>query len=103
MLLDLKVLVKKYDLKLKGVLHVGAHLAEEAALYAALGISNVWWIEGNADNIPPIRAEVSWHGDDEKIVLALIGDEDGKEVTFNNTIHDSMSSSLLEFGTHSTF
>lgn len=103
MLLDLKEMYQRYDLKIEGILHVGAHLAEEAALYHSLGIHNVWWIEGNEDNIPRIKEEVARFGSAAKVLCALITDKDGDEVTFNITNYDSMSSSVLEFGTHPTF
>lgn len=104
MLLDLAELIPQHDLNITGILHVGAHLAEEASLYNSLGIQNVWWIEGNEDNISPIRAEVHRCGlDDDKVILALIADSDGKEFTFNITNYDSMSSSIYEFGTHTRF
>lgn len=105
MLLDLAASVQKFNLTISGVLHVGAHLAEEAKIYNALGIRNVWWIEGNEDNISRIIDEASQYQRlaDVKTILALVADEDGKEVTFNITNYDSMSSSILEFGTHPTF
>ncbi len=101
MLLDLAVLIEKYDLKISGILHVGAHLAEEAPLYDSLGVTNVWWVEGNADNIDRIVTAVEGYG--HEVIHGLVADEDGKEVVFHITNYDSMSSSILEFGTHPTF
>lgn len=104
MLLDLNDLIRKYHLNITGILHVGAHLAEEAELYESLGIKNTWWIEGNEDNIAKIRREVHKRsGDADRVILALVADEDGKEMMFNITNNESMSSSLFEFGTHPTF
>jgi len=100
MLLDLATIVNERNLRIKGILHVGAHLAEEAKQYEALGVDNVWWIEGNRDNIPAIVNEV---GDSSKVIWALVTDKDDDEVVFHITNYDSMSSSVLEFGTHPTF
>jgi hypothetical protein len=47
MLIDLKELVQKYDLKIKGIIHCGAHEAEESVLYKKIGIDDVIWIEAN--------------------------------------------------------
>lgn len=102
MLLDLNDLISKYHLNITGILHVGAHLAEEAKIYHELGVKKVWWVEGNEDNISRIVTEVEQYGEP-NVILALVADEDGKEVTFNITNYDSMSSSILEFGTHPTF
>lgn len=101
MLLDLNYLVSKYDLKITGILHVGAHLAEEAPLYHLLGINNVWWIEGNADNLPKIHDVVDRYN--HKVIGALITDRVGKKVLFHITNYESMSSSVLPFGTHPQF
>lgn len=101
MLLDLNELVAKYDLKITGILHVGAHLAEEASLYHLLGMSNVWWIEGNSDNISKIDKVVEPYG--HQVIDAVISDKQGEEVVFHITNYESMSSSLLEFGSHVSF
>lgn len=101
MLLDLAALIEQRHMKIKGILHVGAHLAEEAPLYSSLGISNVWWVEGNQDNMDRITATVRPFG--HHVLFGLVGDENGKEIVFHITNNESMSSSLFEFGTHPTF
>lgn len=101
MLLKLEDLIANHGLKIKGILHVGAHLAEEAQDYAKLGIHNIYWVEGNADNILPIEREVAGMG--HWVICALITDKDREDVQFNITNHQSMSSSIFEFGTHPTF
>ena len=40
-------LVGEYGVKPKSVLHVGAHLAEEAGAYHAAGVERVLWVEAN--------------------------------------------------------
>ncbi len=100
MLLDLATLVNERNLDIKGILHVGAHLAEEAGLYRNLGVDNVWWVEGNKDNIPAIVNEV---GKLDRVICALVTDKDDEDIVFHITNYDSMSSSVLEFGTHPTF
>jgi FkbM family methyltransferase len=99
--LDLNDLVKKFDLDIRGVLHVGAHLGEEAALYDSLGIKKVIWIDGNPDVMDKLHAVVDPY---EHLVLqALISDQEGVVVPFNITNYDGMSSSIYEFGTHPNF
>lgn len=102
MLLDLPTLVAKHNLKITGVLHCGAHLAEEAALYHGLGISNVTWVEANPAVIPKIlQALHRWPG--QRLVHALVYSEPDVEMTLNVTNYDGMSSSIFEFGTHPQF
>lgn len=98
MLMTLKNLTERFDLKITGVVHVGAHTGEEAADYANGGIANVWWIEGNPDIIPMLQRNVVRYG--HQVVCALITDVADQQRTFNVTNFDSLSSSVFEFGTH---
>lgn len=101
MLLNLEDLMHNYNMKVKGILHVGAHLAEEAHMYDGLGIKTVYWIEGNQDNIAAIERIVAPCG--HWLISALVTDKDREYVQFNITNNDSMSSSVYEFGTHPQF
>jgi len=101
MLLDFNELFQKYHMKIDGVLHVGAHLAEEAPLYRAVKVSNVTWVEGNPSVMPKLRRILKPYK--HKLVNALVYKEDDIELTFNVTNYEGMSSSILEFGTHTGF
>lgn len=98
MLIDLAELVRKRNLTITGVLHVGAHLGEEAEKYEECGIREVWWIEANPDLIAALYAHVEPFG--HRVVRALVSDTAGEEVTFH-VANNGQSSSILEFGTHS--
>ena len=97
-------LKQKFNINVKGILHVGAHTCEELSAYLQLGINinNIYWIEAlpelvetNKNKNPLIN-----------IYQAVIYDTDNTEVAFNITKNDdtgdSQSSSLLEFGSHAT-
>lgn len=96
MLIPLEQLVTDHRLRITGVVHVGAHLGEEAEAYSWY-TSRVWWIEGNPDLIAPLHEHVDPYG--HSVVQALVTDVDGDEVTFNIT-NNGQSSSIFEFGTH---
>ena len=98
MLMTLSGLIDRFDLDITGALHVGAHLGEEAADYAAAGIDKVWWVEGNPDIIDTLKANVEPYG--QKVICALVYDCDDAEVSFHVTNYKSLSSSIFEFGTH---
>lgn len=100
MLLNLDELIVKYGMEIEGVLHVGAHLAEEAPIYAAAGIENVWWIEANPDVIGKVRAAANRPT---QVIQALVLDGVRANVQFNVTNYDGMSSSIYEWGTHTSF
>lgn len=100
--MSLPALVEKHAMKIDGVLHVGAHLAEEAETYDGLGVGAVWWIEANPavisqilENLKPYPAQ--------SVVEALVYSVDGETLPFNVTNYDGMSSSILSFGTHPEF
>lgn len=102
MLMSFPALVQRYNLKITGLLHVGAHLAEEASMYANAGIRDVWWIEAN----PRVQRKIlqtlrAFPG--QRLIEALVYEKDGVKLDFNVTNYDGMSSSILEFGTHPEF
>lgn len=80
------------------VVHVGAHLGEEARTYHQFGFKPVTWIEANADVIPQLQANVAATGG--TVVGALVSDR-AKTVTFH-LASNGQSSSYYELGTHAT-
>ena len=77
--------------KVTGVLHVGAHTAEELSLYREKGISdeNIWWVEAQADLCEAMRSAGVKH-----VIESAVSDIDGKQVEFHVT-NNKASSSLL--------
>jgi len=85
----------------RGVLHVGAHICQEAALYESLGMNprdpeKVLWIEANSD----IAKFAAREGGFPNIVCAAVSDADDAEVTFFITNADGQSSSILPLAEH---
>lgn len=101
MLMSLPELVAKYAMDITGVLHLGAHLAEEAPVYRGLGIDTVVWVEANPAVMPKLTEILA--GYDHVLIQALIYSEEDVELGFNVTNYDGMSSSILDFGTHPEF
>jgi FkbM family methyltransferase len=106
MMMDWDTLVQRYGLKrhVTGVLHCGAHLAEEAPDYdQAFGPEvPVWWVEANIDVLGKIEAELKPYPN-QRIIPALLAETGGALRDFHVTNYDGMSSSMLEFGTHPRF
>ncbi len=107
MLLDWGAICERYQLpgKVTGVLHCGAHLAEEAPEYGqAFGPDVlVWWVEANPAVLPKIEQALAPYWPSQRVIHALLLDRDGVNTPFHVTNYDGMSSSVLEFGTHRTF
>lgn len=99
MLINLKTLVENYNLKVKGIIHIGAHYLEEKETYEKLNIYNVIWIEGN----PSIFEDISQkYGKECRIFNSLISNSDEKTIDFHVT-NDSQSSSIYKLGSHKYF
>lgn len=59
MLLDLKSLIEKYDLKINGVIHAGAHHGQEYIAYKNIGIKDIVFIEPCQASFQVLKARFS--------------------------------------------
>lgn len=100
MLIKLSEICNKYQIKPKGVLHVGACQMEELEDYKSEGISTVIWVEGNPDLVKANEDRARSEG--HLLLHGLIYDEDDLVVDFNLT-NNIQSSSILKFGKHSSY
>lgn len=100
MLIPFQTLKQKYpQFQPNGVVHVGAHEAQELPEYHKLDIDKMIFIEANPQIFKRLEKNCAPYPD----ILCFnecIGDEDGKEVEFKITNNDGQSSSFLELGTH---
>lgn len=97
MLIELRYLVKKYNLKrkIRGILHVGAHECEEKNDYERFGIKNVHWVEGMENKVQMMKNKFK----NINIYQGVISDKDDEEIILNIS-NNGQSSSILELGTH---
>jgi len=93
MYIKYKELLNKYDIDVKGILHVGAHHAEEYKDYTRNGCDKdkIIWIEGNEGLCKRLKIP--------NVFNYVVGDENDKEVQFN-IANNGQSSSILELGKH---
>ena len=100
MLLSVGQLSRYFDVRPAGVLHVGAHAAEEAGDYATHGWQPVIWVDMLPENCEALRRRFA--GDPRNIVLqAACWDADGEQLpVFRGS--NSQASSLLEPQDHVT-
>ena len=105
MLLPIYELKNKYDMHVTGILHVGAHKAEERSAYSCFATEYIsglptYWVEANrelADKLSSILAASM----SQTVITAVVGETSGEEVVFN-IANNGQSSSILELGTHKT-
>ena len=80
-----------YDL----VVHIGAHLAEEARLYEWLGASQVVWFEADPDLAQAARKRLARISTaTHTVVSCAVSDRDGELVTLNRFSNGGASNSL---------
>ena len=100
MLIKIHNLIKHFQLKITGILHIGAHECEEMEDYINVGVmkDKIYWVEAMPDKVNFCRAR---YGPGLNIYSAVIDEENDKRITFNIT-NNGQSSSILEFGSHAT-
>jgi FkbM family methyltransferase len=93
MLLDLQNLVKKYNLNINGVLHIGAHFGEENIIYENLKIENRIFFEPLDSNFQVLKKNIPKKF---QIVKKALGYENKKISMYVETVNQGQSSSILE-------
>ena len=96
MYINIKEIKSRYHPQINGILHLGAHLGEEAQDYHEAGYHRVIWVEGNPSLVRGLKENVLKFPQNQ-VVNLLISDKDNAMVTFNVT-EFSQSSSILELG-----
>lgn len=93
MLLNLDNLKSKYDLKIKGILHIGAHIGQEFTTYKKLNIENIMFFEPIQSTFNKLKENV---GNNAILINSALGNTEGEVEMFTETINQGQSSSVLE-------
>lgn len=91
--LDLEKLVQKYQVNIKGLIHVGAHYGQEYEIYQKLGIANLILFEPLSQNFEILKTHV---GEKVKLVQKALGNENKKVKMYKESANNGMSSSILK-------
>jgi FkbM family methyltransferase len=95
MLIPFHNLIKKYDIKLKGILHVGAHECEELRDYEVyLPRNKILWVEALPEKVEISRSKFLNINIENAIVSDVV-----ENVVFKVS-NNGQSSSILDFGLH---
>jgi len=81
-----------------GIIHVGAHKAEELEKYHEIGVSKIIWIEANLNLITDLMLK-TYTSSGSTVHWCAAYDEDGRVIELN-IANNGESSSVLNFGTH---
>lgn len=98
MLINIHELIKKYNIQLKGILHVGAHECEEINDYEKyISRENILWIEAMNNKVELCKQKFS------NILIEQAVISDTIETIDFHVSNNGQSSSILEFGLHSMY
>lgn len=98
MLIPLHQLIQKYNVNIKGILHVGAHECEEISDYERYVPRNkILWVEAMPDKVSLSKSIY------QNLLIENAVVSDVEETVKFNVSNNGQSSSILEFGLHSTF
>lgn len=99
MLLDFTELVKKYDMKIKGIVHIGAHYGQEHNLYKSIGVEKIVYFEPLKNNFEKLRENIK---DDSLLFNLALGNENKEIEMYVENANQGMSSSVLKPLVHLT-
>jgi len=91
--LNLEELVQKYQVKIKGLIHVGAHYGQEYEIYQKLGIVDLIFFEPLSQNFEILKTYV---GEKAKLFQLALGNENKKVKMYIESANNGMSSSILK-------
>ena len=77
MLFSVKTIASKYNFVPKGIIHLGAHIGQEAEDCSS--VKNVLWIEGNPAIIPELEKNIEKY-EGNIAYQALVSDVDGQKI-----------------------
>lgn len=98
MLISVKELTTYWKVHPKGVIHVGAHEAEESSQYNAAHWGKVYWVEAQPDKVEYLRTK--FHDSADQVIDAAVWSVAGVPLDLH-VMTNSASTSLLDLGTHS--
>ena len=100
MLIGFNYLCKKYSFVPTGIIHIGAHLAEERTSYLSMGVNNIIWVEANPKLYERIKNENT--SSTELFFNYAISNQNNKMCDLHIT-NSTQSSSILELDKHKIY
>lgn len=100
MVISLQKMIQKYDLKINGVIHIGAHYGQEYSDYAKAGIKNMLFFEPVPVTYNKLLSNLPTDNPNIKTFNIALGNKTGKIEMYIETANKGMSSSLLAPGSH---
>ena len=99
MLISISDLKHVYGCNPSGVLHVGAHLCEEAVMYEKFKWLPCYWVEANQSLLVAAKSKMDDLSKNHFFYEGVVWEKSGEKIKFNIT-NNFQSSSVFEMGTH---
>jgi FkbM family methyltransferase len=90
--MKLKDVIEKYNSKITGIIHAGAHFGKESVTYRANGIRDVFFFEPVKRTFDVLTQNAS----DYTCIHSALGDKEGFEEIYIETANNGQSCSLLK-------
>ena len=100
MKMNLAQLKNKYNMNIKGVIHIGAHIGSEYSVYKNLNINNLMFFEPLPHTFEKLKININ--DDNVNLYNMALGNKIGKAEMYVEYDNESQSSSLLEPLLHAT-
>jgi FkbM family methyltransferase len=100
-LIDYQTCLTLIGKTVKKVLHIGAHIGEEAGAYSSGGVTDVIWFEANDTLIPDLRSHTAQFKMNCQVCNIALWDKD--EVLIFNVTNNFQSSSFYDLADHSKY
>ena len=99
MLISLKDIIARYNMKIRGIIHVGAHYGEEYDEYVSCGVNKIIFIEPCIEAYRVLREKFLYNPN---ILLfnCAAGEKHGVSEIYTETANEGQSNSLLQPAKH---
>jgi FkbM family methyltransferase len=101
-MISLEKMVKKYNLSIRGVIHIGAHYGQEYTDYVFQGIQDVLFFEPLPSSYKKLL-ENAPNNDHVKTYNLALGNETGERMMYCAKMNEGQSNSLLEPYLHAIY
>lgn len=96
MIIEINEIIKKYNMNISGVIHIGAHYGEEIPNYVKVGIKNIILFEPLEENFKVLKKNISPYSNlNIKKYQVALGNEN-TSITMNLSSNNLESSSILK-------
>jgi FkbM family methyltransferase len=96
MIIQIEDIIKKYNMNVSGVIHIGAHYGEEVSGYAKVGIENIILFEPLKENFEVLKKNISVYSNlNIKKYQVALGNQN-TTITMNLSSNNLESSSILK-------